>query len=223
MPVSMTGRLAVVPLAAAIFAGTALAAPGDPEKRAIRPADQAWARRVNLTSRDLPSGFVQEGRPTNGGNGTLTCSTFAPDLSAFTITGRATSAPFTRADGTTVFSAAEVFRSVGDERGDWARSARREALKCVAHELESETRGSLRLSATSSSLRRAPRLGDRTISFRIVARTSAGGVPVKVWFDVIAVARGRADATLAVISVSAPPSSALENALLAKLARRLAA
>jgi hypothetical protein len=223
IPLTMTGRLVVVSLVAAIFAGTALAAAGDPEKRAIRPADQAWAKRVNLTARDLPSSFLQQGRPSGSANGSFTCSNFAPDLSVFTITGQATSAAFTRtADGTTVFSAAEVFRSTGDERGDWARSARREALPCVARELERETSGTLRLKVTSSTIRRAPHVGDRAISFRIVATTAVGGAPVKLWFDVIGVARGRADATLAVISISAPPASMFENALAAKLARRLA-
>jgi hypothetical protein len=222
MPLSMTGRLVIASLAAAIFAGTALAAAGDPEKRTIRPADQAWAKRVNLTYRDLPSDFVQQGQPTSGQNGSLTCSSFAPDLSAFTITGQATSPAFIRADGTTIFSASEIFRSVRDERGDWSRSARREALPCVARMLERQTSGTLRLHVTSRKLRGAPRVGDRSISFRIVAVTTANGITVKVWFDIVGVERGRADATLAVIAVRRPPSSPLENTLVAKLARRLA-
>lgn len=221
IPLVMVGRLVIACAAASIFATTALAAAGDPEKRAIRPADQAWAKRVILTYRDLPATFMQQGSATNGGNAGLTCSSFAPDLSGFTITGKATSPAFVRPDGTTVFSAAEVFRTVGDERGDWSRSARREALPCVARMLERETSGTLRLKVKSSTLRRAPRLGERAISFRIVATTSAAGVPVDVWFDIIGVARGRADATLAVISVRSAPPASLEHALTARLARRL--
>ena len=217
----MTRRLVIAALAAAVFAGAALAAPGDPEKRAIRPGDQAWAKRVNLTYRDLPGDFVQQGQPSSRANGSFTCSSFAPDLSSFTITGQATSPAFIRGDGTTLFSAAEVFRSVRDERGDWSRSARREALPCVARELERQTSGTLQLRVTSSKLRRAPHVGDRSISLRIVAVTNAAGVPVKVWFDIIGVERGRADATLAVIAVRTPPSASLENSLVAKLARRL--
>jgi hypothetical protein len=222
MPLSMTGRLVIAALAAAILAGTAFASAGDPEKRAIRPADQAWAKRINLTYRDLPSDFVQQGQPSSGQGGSLTCRSFAPDLSAFTITGQANSPPFTRVDGTSIFSSAEVFHSVRDERGDWSRSARREALPCVARMLQRQTSGTLRLRVTSSKVRRAPRVGERSISFRIVAVTTVSGVPVKVWFDIIGVSRGRADATLAVIAVRQAPSSSLENALVAKLARRLA-
>ena len=215
-------RLMIVAALACAFAATAFAAPGDPEKRAIRPADQSWAKRVNLTYRDLPGNFVQQGRPSSGANGSFTCGSFAPDLSSFTITGQATSPAFVRGDGTSIFSAAEVFRTVRDERGDWSRSARREALPCVAQELERQTSGTLRLRVTSKKLRRAPRVGDRSISFRIVAVTNAAGVPVKVWFDIIGVERGRADATLAVIAVRTAPSTSLENGLVAKLARRLA-
>jgi hypothetical protein len=217
----MTRRIVIAALAAAVFAGTALAAPGDPEKRAIRRADQSWAKRVNVTYRDLPGDFVQQGQPSSRANGSFTCSSFAPDLSSFTITGQATSAPFVRGDGTTLFSAAEVFRNVRDERGDWSRSARREALPCVARELERQTSGTLQLHVRSSTMRRAPRVGDRSISFRVVAVTNASGTPVKVWFDIIAVERGRADATLAVITIGTAPSGSLENSLVAKLARRL--
>jgi hypothetical protein len=214
-------RLLIVAVLTGTFAATAVAAPGEPEKRAIRPADQAWAKRINLTHRDLPGDFVQQGQPSSGANGSFTCGRFAPDLSSFTITGQATSPAFIRGDGTTMFSAAEVFRSVRDERGDWSRSARREALPCVARELERQTSGTLRLRVTSSKIRQAPHVGDRSISFRVLATTNAAGVPVKVWFDIIGVERGRADATLAVIAVRTPPSNALESSLAAKLARRL--
>jgi hypothetical protein len=216
----MTGRLVIALLTAAVLANTAVAAAGHPEKRAITPADQAWAKRINLSSRDVPTDFVQ-GPLEPSGTSTLTCASFAPDLSSFTITGRASSHSFSRSDGTSLFSAAEVFRTSADERGDWQRSARREALPCLAHMLENLSRNGVQLKVTSSALRPAPRLGERSISFRIAATISANGSAVKTWFDIDAVARGRADATLAVISFWAPPDSALEQSLLAKLARRL--
>jgi hypothetical protein len=215
----MAGRLVIGLLTAAVITSTAAAA-GNPEKRAITPADQAWAKRINLSLRDVPTDFVQ-GQQQPSGTGTLTCASFGPDLSAFTITGQASSHSFSRPDGTSLFSAAEVFRTAADERGDWQRSARREALPCVAHMLERLSRNGVRLKVTSSALRPAPRLGDRSISFRIAATISANGSSVKAWFDILAVSRGRSDATLAVVSFWAPPDSALEQPLLAKLASRL--
>ena len=217
----MAGRLVIALLTAAVLTGTAAAAAGKPEKRAITPADQAWAKRINLSVRDVPTDFVQ-GPQQRSGASSLTCASFAPDLSAFTITGQASSHSFSRPDGTSLFSSAEVFRTNADERGDWQRSARRAALPCLARTLERLSRNGVQLRVTSSALRPAPRLGERSISFRIAATISANGSAVKTWFDIDAVARGRADATLAVISFWAPPESALEHSLLAKLAGRLA-
>jgi hypothetical protein len=215
----MAGRLVIALLIAAAITSAAAAA-GSPEKRAITAADQAWAKRINLSLRDVPTDFVQ-GQQQPSGTGTLTCASFAPNLSAFTITGQASSHSFSRPDGTSLFSAAEVFRTSADERGDWQRSARREALPCVAHMLERLSRNGVRLKVTSSALRPAPRLGDRSISFRIAATISANRSSVKAWFDILAVSRGRADATLAVVTFWAPPESALEQPLLARLASRL--
>lgn len=216
----MAGRLVIALAAGAVLTGTAMAAAGAPERRAITPADQAWAKRINLSLPDVPSDFVQ-GPVQASGAGALTCASFAPDLSAFTITGQSSSHSFSRPDGTSLFSRAEVFRTSTDERGDWQRSARREALPCLAHMLERLSRNGVRLKVTSSALRPPPRLGDRSISFRIAATISANGSSVKTWFDILAVSRGRADATLAVVSFWAPPESWLEQSLLRKLAARL--
>jgi hypothetical protein len=203
-----------------MLASTALAAAGDPERRAINTADQAWAKRANLMLRDLPSGFTQGPRNTSRESG-LTCSGFAPDLSRFTITGQAMSRQFARADGTSLFSSVEIFRSVSDRRGDWALTARKEALPCLRETLKMASGGVLNV--TKATLRPAPRLGERSISFRASVAVNGNGVKTTIWLDVLGVARGRRDATLGVISLHTPPSAALESALLAKLASRLAA
>jgi hypothetical protein len=214
----MTCRLGFVALLAALSASTALAAPGDAEHRAITAHDQAWAKRVNLTLRDLPAGFRQ-GAQSPRGSGGLTCSGFAPDLSRFTITGEASSRAFARSDGVLVFSAAEVFRSTSDQHGDWAATARREALPCLRELLETAV-GALG-KVGNASLRPAPRLGERTVSFRSSIVVAANGRKATIWLDVLAVAQGRADATLGVLSVNQAPSASLERSLLAKLAARL--
>jgi hypothetical protein len=216
----MTGRLASTLLLGAVITGTALAAPGDPERRAITPADQAWARRINLTRRDVPTDFHQ-GPAQASGPSAFTCAKFRPDLSAFTITGQATSHTFTRAEGTSLFSSAEVFRSSHDEQADWNRSARKEALPCIASMLEQLSANGVQVKVTSSAMRPAP-LGDRSISVRIVGRLSGNGIAIRTWFDIMGVARGRADATLGLISFRSAPSTALEQSLLTKVARRLA-
>jgi hypothetical protein len=217
----MAGRIGLVTLLALLVAGTALAAPGDPERRAIRPADQKWARRANLTLKDLPVDFRAGPAQSLGPSGPTTCRGFAPDLSDLTITGEAVSRAFVRLDGTSIFSSSEVFGSVRDEHEDWTRTARREALPCVAKLLERQSTSQVRISIVSRSLRPAPAVGERAISFRIGALLTANGVRLKTWMDLIGVARGRADATLVTITFRSPPSAGLERGLLAKLARRL--
>jgi hypothetical protein len=214
----MSCRLGFVALLAALFASSALAAPGDSERRALTPHDQAWAKRVNLTLRDLPAGFRQ-GPQSPTGSGGLTCSGFTPDLSRFTITGEAASHEFARADGVVVFSAAEIFRSAVDQRGDWTATARREALPCIRELLQEAAGSSARVASTT--LRPAPKLGERTVSFRATMVVSVNGVKAAIWLDMLAVAQGRGDATLVVLTVRKAPSASLERSLLGKLAARL--
>jgi hypothetical protein len=213
----MVRRLGLAALLAALLASTALAAPGDRERRAITARDQAWAKRINLTLRDLPAGFRQ-GTAHESNSGTLTCPGYSPDLSRFTITGEATSRQFVHASGASIFSSAEIFRTVADQRGDWRLSARHEALACLREQLQYAVGTAARVAA---SVRPTPRLGDRSISFRATLSIAANGVKATVWLDVLGVSRGRGDATLVAMSVRRPPSAALEQSLLAKLASRL--
>jgi hypothetical protein len=213
----MVRRLGLAALLAATLASTALAASADVERRAINAHDQAWATRINLTLRDLPSSF-RAGAAHEGNSGGLTCPGYSPNLSRFTITGEATSRQFSTATGSSVFSSAEIFRTAADQRGDWALTARREALACLRRQLQ---RALGTAAKVTTAVRPAPRLGERSISFRATLAVAANGVKATVWLDVLGVARGRGDATLVAMSVRTPPSAALEQSLLAKLASRL--
>ncbi len=215
----MTGRFGFVALLSALFVSSALAAPGEAERRAITAHDQAWAKRINLALRDLPAGYRQGPVKSNTRPGGMTCRGFAPDLSRFTITGQAVSRQFASATGTAISSSAEIFRSAADQHGDWTLTARKEALPCLRQALESFSGGVLRV--TKAWLRPSPKLGEHAISFRASVAVDANGVKATIWLDVLAVAQGRGDATLSVISLRKAPSAALERSLLAKLAARL--
>ena len=214
----MVRRLGLAALAAAVLASTAVAAPGDAERRAINGRDQASAKRVNLTLDDLPYGFIEGPARQSSPPASFTCPGFAPDLSRFTITGEAKSRHFVRSDGTAIFSAAEIFRSVGDQRGDWALTARREALQCLRWALMQGVAGA---TSVTAAVRPAPRVGDRAVWFRATMTVAANGFKARVWLDLFGVARGRGDATLAVVSVRKAPPAGLERSLLARLASRL--
>jgi hypothetical protein len=218
---AMTRHLCLALLAAAVVAGSAAASSGDPERRDIRPADQAWATRATLTARDVPPGFTANRAPSSKKNGPLTCPGFQPDLSDLTITGEATSPLFQSPAGTTVFASAEVYKSVHDERAAWRRTARREALRCIARELGSISASGLRVTVTQRLVRVPPHVGERAISFRIKATITGQGLAIPTWIDLLAVASGRADATLLMSTVRSAPSDSLERKLLGKLALRL--
>lgn len=217
----MSRRIAVALLGALVVATGAAAAPGDPERRAIRPADQAWARQANLRAADLPAGYTSSRAGSKQDNAPLTCPGFKPDLSDLTITGEALSPVFQSRAGMTIFSAVEVYSTVLDEHESWRRTARREALRCVARMMNQISAQGVRVTVTSRVVRPAPRVGERSISFRIGAKVETQGVTIPAWFDLIGVARGRADASLLISSVARPPSASLEQKLLATLARRL--
>jgi hypothetical protein len=218
----MTARLCLGLLAATIVVGSAAAAAGDPERRDIRPADQAWAARATLHPSDLPSSFtaIRVGSKQKGGP--LRCPGFQPDLSDLTITGEAVSPVFqNQATGMTIYAGAEVYKSVRDEREAWRRTARREALRCVAGELRRGSLAGVSVKVTRRFMRVPPRVGERAISGRIVASVVVQGLTIPVWIDLLGVARGRADATLIVSAVRLAPPAALEGRLLAALDRRL--
>jgi hypothetical protein len=217
----MTRRLCLALLGATIAVGGAAAASGDPERRDIRPADQARAVRATLHARDIPSGFSASRAGSAKNNGPLTCPGFQPDLSDLTITGEALSPVFQSPAGTTIFASAEVYKSLHDQREAWRRTARREALRCVARVLENISASGLRVTVTHRLVRVPPPVGELAISFRITATITAQGISVPAWIDLLAVARGRADATLVMSTVRSAPSAALERKLLGKLDLRL--
>lgn len=214
-------KLALAAIVSATLATGAIAAPGDPEQRDIRPADQARAQGANLRLADLPRGFRSFAR-SNAKAKPPVCGNFRPDLSDLTITGEAGSPAFLRADGTTIFSSAEVYRTLGEANASWRRTARKEALPCIAQQLERESAtGAVQIDIRSYVQARGPALGDRSTKFRFVAVVESQGRRVRMWIDLLTVGSGRADASLVVFTVRRPPPVALEGSLLGKLARRL--
>jgi hypothetical protein len=95
--------LCLAALAAA--AAAAVAGPlGDPhrEQERLTAADMALAKRIALRATDLPTGWRRTPVPPD--NDEFKCPGFDPDLSRFTITGKAQSA-FTHPGGAQVLSA----------------------------------------------------------------------------------------------------------------------
>jgi hypothetical protein len=213
-------RLAATITAALCLAGAASAARVPPERREIRAADQAFARRANLGLGDLPAGLRVLAHLKNPFGPPLACRSFHPDLSDLTVTGEAASPVYGR-PGLGIYSTVRLYRSIHDARADWSRTNTRAGLACGAKQMAAQNSSTVKVIVRRYAVRRAPRLGDRSLAVRYTCVLVTGGRRLKLLIDLANVARGRAEATLMYTSYAHAPSAVRERALLAKLARRL--
>jgi hypothetical protein len=180
-------------LVAAVFAlGTAAAlAATDPhdEQERLRPADMALARRTTLKATDLASGWKRMPAPSEDDDSK--CAGFDPDFSAFTITGKARSL-FARQGGA-VISLVEVYATRAQAIGDFRTGAKPAVAKCIRHAFETDVaRGAGGTARTMSSrMVTAPRIGERSVLYRLVGTLTVRGQTVRVYMDVLAFQRGR--------------------------------
>src|SRR4051812_38702848 len=114
-------RAAATLLLVSLLTATASAATArrDPHAERLRlsGAGMAVASHVDLSSRDLSSGWETAG-PTPYGDGSSQCGSFSPDFSRFTITGRSHHA-FTQGPAGRIDSSVEVYPSARQARGDF--------------------------------------------------------------------------------------------------------
>lgn len=188
-------RLSIA-IALLLLPTSALAAgANDPKQEQVRltAADNTLARRTTLRLGDLAAAWKVE-RSTGADDERTVCSGFDPDFSAFTITGKAQSS-FSHAGGGWISSAVEVYASHEDAVGDFRVGSQAAAAKCMASTfaagLASGAGSSVKTRITSSGMVAGPRVGERSVVFRIVGDVSGPAGHVPVYFDVLAVQRGR--------------------------------
>lgn len=188
-----------VALAAAVVASLACAvtaAARDPrlEQLRLNAADNALARKIAVKQSEVGPGWRKVAIPDS--NEQLTCPGFNPNLSRFTITGKATTA-YSQPTGASVVSAIEVYESRADAAGDFRAAATPAVARCLKFALEREfAAGSVPVRVRSARVVAAPRLGDRRIAYRVVAGIDTGAQVLNVYFDVIVIQRGRSIAAL---------------------------
>lgn len=192
-------RFAVTAVLCALTLLLATAASGrDPglEKLELRAADVALAKRVTLKQRDVGAAWRPIRIPTSSGE-RLVCPGFNPDFSRFTISGKAHSG-FMRTGGASIFSSVEVYESRADAIGDFRVGAKPIVANCLKRSLERELKASalVKVSVPFARVVAAPRVGDRRIAYRIVARLEAASTQLDVYLDVVVVQRGRSIAAL---------------------------
>lgn len=205
-------------VALALASAAAAAVDRDPraEKERLTPAGNALARSVALGRRDLGRGWTASAVPKDDGP---PCKSFSPDLSRFTITGKAHTM-FADRNGSSVQSAVEVYASKAQAEGDFRAGARPGQARCLREALahaESEAPGGVSLRFRSARMLRAPKVGQRAAAYRLVGALEANGVSFALYMDLLVVQRGRTMVALFFTGLERPVGGQLE------LARKLAA
>jgi hypothetical protein len=184
-------RLFLIPLVLLSLLVVATAAARDPRLEQVRlnAADNALAKRIALTPRDVGVGWRSTTVPDSDDQ--LNCPGWSPNLSRFTITGKSTRV-YTQPTGASIVSAVEVYESKADASGDFKAAATPAVARCLKLALEREFANSaVPVRVRSAKVVPAPRVGDRRIAYRVIASLNAGGTLLNVYFDVIVVQKGR--------------------------------
>ena len=189
-------------LAALAAAATAVARDPRLEQVRLNAADNALARKVTLRQADV--GRTWRKTPLPDSNQQLTCPGFSPNLSRFTITGKAQSA-FARATGASIVSAVEVYESRADAVGDFRAAAVPAVARCLRYALERQFSASaVPIRVRSARVVRAPRVGDRRIGYRVIAGLEGGAQQLNIYVDVVVAQRGRSIVALFFTAVQQP-------------------
>jgi hypothetical protein len=169
--------------------GAALADHQDPQKR-LTPADQARVRAMLLKQSDFAPGFARD-LPSNEPDPHVDCprSVSEADL---TLTGDVEGALFARGV-VNVQSNAQLYESVPDASASWRRSTSAAGVACA--------RGLLRREFAKEqvqllSLRKVafPRIGQRTVAYRVVLSATQGQMTFKFYLDLVVLMHSRAHA-----------------------------
>jgi hypothetical protein len=187
-------------LIAAVVAVGSPAAGRDPraEKERLNPRDIALARSGVVKRSDLGSGWRRT--PSESGSDEPTrCPGWNPDFSAFTITGRAKSKFEHTQAGALIASAVEVYATRRQAVGDFRTGAKPEFARCLKSLLNRAFRqggGGFDAKVVSARMVRGAQIGERSATYRVVARLRAGGTSAPAYFDVHVFQRGRSIAGL---------------------------
>jgi hypothetical protein len=171
------------------------------EQLALRPADVDLAKSAVLRGSDLGSGWTTAAMKPN--------DTSPPDCpgqnySKFTITGQAQTRS-TRT-GASVISRVEVYRSRAGALGDFAIDARPGTAACEGEAVRKGwASGGLAARLISAREVPGPKLGQRSIAFRIVLGVSRAGKEVRVYIDLLGFVRDRVAASVIVLAPGVPP------------------
>ena len=196
-------------------------------RRAIRPADNALARRIVLNLSDFPSGWRAD-LSKEENDSTSACINL--DFSDLTLTGRADSKDFAMGDNTEATSVARIFQSTGQARGAFGKIASEKTAQCLADYFETEAkkdkdlkRQDVKVGDVSVGRLSFPSLGDRSAAYQIALSLETKDISPTVYLDLVLVQRSRANAVLLFVDVLSPFDENLKRSLSRTVARRMPA
>jgi hypothetical protein len=221
----MIGRLGLLLLVVAAFAGTASAAgrkEGDPQKR-HNPADQAWAEAIRVQRSDLGAGDWRVEASSDDDRGApKACKD--PDLSDLVETGSAEEPDWSR-NGSFVGSGSVVFQTDRQMTTAWNRLVRTPFTDCLIWAFKKGAAGSgVRVRIVSNGPVRIAKLAPRFKTGRVNIVVSGPAATLKGRFSYYLAARGRASVILVVASFGkplTPISESLERRLATRVTGRL--
>ena len=190
---------ALVAALALALAAPASAGPRD-EKERFTKAGQALARRAVLHRADLSAGWTPVSVPPRSNR----CRSYDPDLSRFTLTGKARSA-FVRPSGAGIGSSAAVYVSARQAAAAFEAEAKRGLLTCMSAGIVKQlAKAGIHATVVARRMSRSPRLGTRSASFRLVLVIGVGGRTVPYDVDLVTFQQHRVIAALSFQALGGP-------------------
>jgi hypothetical protein len=167
--------------------GSAFADHQDPQKR-ITKADQARGRAILLKQSDLAPGFRRDS-PSNQPDPHTDCPPAVSEAD-LTQTGDVEGPSFIRGV-VSVQSIVQIYESAADASASWRRATSTAGVECARSLLRREfAKGQIRL----VSFREVafPRIGERTVAYRVVLSPKEGQVTIRIFLDLVVLMHSRA-------------------------------
>jgi hypothetical protein len=200
------GRLLVVVALALLVAAPAAARSPRLEKLAIQPADTKTAKGAVLRADDLGSGWAA--KVENPRDDSAPDCAFQ-DYSRFTITGQAQTR-FTQ-QGASIVSRVEVYKTKADASGDFGVDTQPRTAQCegrVIRDTFAKQAAGTTVTLESAKKLAAPKVGERSVAFRIVLRLKQGSQSLRLYIDLIGFVRDRAAGSVVIVAPGSPAQGA---------------
>jgi hypothetical protein len=180
-------------------------------------ADTATAQASLVKVSDLGMGWTGKASAQRGV--VLSCSGHSVSGAGIVETGAASSPTFSHVPGTFVSQNTSVYASTSQANAYWRRAVTPALVTCAAQTLEALRSRGITVSITSRGKLAVSTPLAHAAAYRVVA--TVGKNKLTYYLDAIVLGSGRAITSLAIITIEAPTSMKVENALTGLVVSRL--